>query len=264
MRTDVKPMKIVEAPVWFVVSVALAQNSPEPARLPSLNQAEPLDLPDDVEPLPSDDLGDDGVGYVEEDIDFIVPGTTLDLIDMPEVTDIEWHWPLYGRVSSRYGWRKDPRGRGRQMHHGIDIAAAPGRRVKAAGVGVVSYAGRGGGYGNLVEVRHPDGHVTRYAHMTQLLVKTGQQVEGGDPVGTVGNTGRSTGPHLHFEFRLNGKTEDPAVIAVIFGDPVDASAEQKTAILRAPALPGSKLEEALEDGLGVVRKLLTLALAPFV
>ncbi|MEO0602133.1 MAG: M23 family metallopeptidase [Myxococcota bacterium] len=253
--------------LWIAIPVALAQNGP------TLQPSLALTQPDSADAaLPSEQLDGEGLTAVDADgsdvdaeyDDFVVPGTRGVVIDMPEVTDIEWQWPLYGRVSSHYGWRVDPRRGGRTMHHGIDIAAAPGRRVKAAGVGVVSYAGRGGGYGNLVEVRHPDGHITRYAHMTQLLVKAGQQVQAGDPVGTVGNTGRSTGPHLHFEFRVNRKTEDPAVIAIMFGDPVDARAQQKTAVLRAPATPGSPLEEALREGLNVVRQLLTLAIAPFV
>jgi len=249
---------------WILVPAALAQNLPGP--VPSLDPSR------EVAPrLPSEDLEGEGLSavandevyYEEEYEDFVAPGTGVN-IEMPEVTDIEWQWPLYGRVSSHYGPRIHPRHGGRTFHHGIDIAAAPGRRVKAAGVGVVSYAGRGGGYGNLVEVRHPDGHVTRYAHMTQVLVSAGDQVEAGDPVGTVGNTGRSTGPHLHFEFRKDRKTEDPAVIGVVFGEPVDASAQQKTAVLRAPGVPGSPLEEALRDGLALMRQLLTLALAPFV
>lgn len=252
---------------WIAVPVALAQS---PNTVPSLDLSEP-DPADEASP--SADLEGEGLAAAEtgneeffdaEYDEFVVPGTAGVKIEMPEVTDIEWQWPLYGRVSSHYGWRVDPRRGGRTMHHGIDIAAAPGRRVKAAGVGVVSYASRGGGYGNLVEVLHPDGHITRYAHMTQLLVKQGQKVEAGDPVGTVGNTGRSTGPHLHFEFRKGRKTEDPAVIGIVFGEPVDALAQQKVPVLRAPATPGSPLEEALRDGLGLVRQLLTLALAPFV
>lgn len=244
-----------------VLTAATARGQEDPG--------EPLDLPS--QQLAAGEQGlegeiptDEDEAFFEENYDIFVPGSMGVQIDMPEVTDIEWQWPLYGRVSSHYGWRMHPRLGGRYFHHGIDIAAAPGRRVKAAGPGVVHYAGRGGGYGNLVEVRHPDGHITRYAHMTQLLVKTGDTVLGGDPVGTVGNTGRSTGPHLHFEFRTGRKTENPAVVAIVFGEPVDARAKQKNAILRAPAVPGSPLEEGLRDGLSLVRRLLTLALAPFV
>ncbi|MEN0063617.1 MAG: M23 family metallopeptidase [Myxococcota bacterium] len=249
--------------VWMSLATALAQDP----GLPAMRAVEPLDFQPseaianaEAEAAVDEVEGDNT--FFDENYDLLVPGTGVEF-DMPKVTDIAWQWPLYGRVSSHYGKRTHPSHGGVQFHHGIDIAAAPGRQVMSAGVGVVSYAGRGGGYGNLVEVRHPDGYVTRYAHMTTMFVKAGHKVQGGDPVGTVGNTGRSTGPHLHFELRKNGETEDPAVIAIVFGEPVDARAKQRTAVLRAPAVPGSPLEEGLREALVLLRQLLTLATAPF-
>ncbi|MBX2802858.1 MAG: M23 family metallopeptidase [Myxococcales bacterium] len=174
------------------------------------------------------------------DPDAIVPGTSPGLM-VPETDDIEWQWPLYGRVTSQFGFRRDPTGRGRRMHSGIDIAAAPGRTVRAAGKGVIRFAGRNAAYGLMVEIQHPDGHLTRYAHLNALWVQKGKSVEGGDPVGTVGSTGRSTGPHLHFELREGRKPVDPAVIAIHFGAPVDAAAKQKGDVLRVPGLPRSRM-----------------------
>ncbi len=187
---------------------------------PSLAHAEDLETPE------------------QEEAAMMVPGTApLAAMVVPETNDLEWHWPLYGRVSSHFGWRRDPKGRGRRMHTGVDIAAAPGRTVRAAGKGLVRFAGRAADYGLMVEIQHPDGHRTRYAHLNALWVKRGATIEGGDPIVIVGNTGRSTGPHLHFELREGRKPVDPAVIAINFAEPIDARAQQKGPLLRVPGLP---------------------------
>ena len=187
-----------------------------------------------------------------------VPGTEALAVPVPSVQDIEWHWPLYGRVTSQFGWRRDPKGRGRRMHAGIDIAAAPGRTVRAAGEGLVRFAGRAAAYGLMVEIAHPDGHRTRYAHMNALYVKCGQKIEGGDPVGAVGNTGRSTGPHLHFELRDGRTPVDPAVIAINFAQPIDAHADQKGPILRVPGLPHDRVSRTTQSLLSRLRGLTTM------
>ncbi len=109
-------------------------------------------------------------------------------------------WPAKGVLSSRYGWRWG------RMHRGIDIAAPVGTPIFAAAEGVVVKSGwNKGGYGNLVDIQHADGTVTRYAHNYRLLVQPGQQVEQGQQISLMGSTGRSTGPHLHFEVRPSGK-----------------------------------------------------------
>ena len=177
---------------------------------------------------------------VEDAEEAMVPGTAA-AIAVPESEQIQWHWPLYGRISSQFGWRRDPKGRGRRLHTGIDIAAAPGRTVRAAGPGKIRFAGRAADYGLMVEIQHPDGHRTRYAHLNALWVKRGANVEGGDPIGVVGNTGRSTGPHLHFEFREGRKPVDPAVLAIHFLQPDDAEAQQKGPVLRVPGLPPNRV-----------------------
>lgn len=120
-------------------------------------------------------------------------------------------WPvLNGFVSSLFGYRTDPfTGRG-TFHEGIDFAGAEGSSVIAVGAGVVSYAGDRSGYGGLVEVNHGNGYVTRYGHNSAVLVKVGETVHKGQRLALMGSTGRSTGPHVHFEVLLNGSAVNPA------------------------------------------------------
>ncbi|WAL61179.1 peptidoglycan DD-metalloendopeptidase family protein [Thermocoleostomius sinensis] len=114
-------------------------------------------------------------------------------------------WPSTGLLTSGYGWRWG------RMHQGIDIAADIGTPIYAAATGVIEFAGwNSGGYGNMVEVRHPDGSMTRYAHMNAVYVRVGQAVRQGEQLGEMGSTGYSTGPHLHFEVHLpNQGTVNP-------------------------------------------------------
>ncbi|MGB3192142.1 peptidoglycan DD-metalloendopeptidase family protein [Lyngbya sp. PCC 8106] len=109
-------------------------------------------------------------------------------------------WPSRGILSSGYGWRWG------RMHRGIDIAAPIGTPIFAAAPGVITYAGwNSGGYGNLVEIEHPDGSLTLYAHNSRVLVNKGQKVAQGHQIAEMGSTGRSTGPHLHFEIHPSGQ-----------------------------------------------------------
>jgi len=112
-------------------------------------------------------------------------------------------WPVSGPVVSGFGMRWG------RMHEGIDIAAGMGTPVHAAAAGTVIHAGWLGGYGNLVVLDHGDGLATAYAHASALLVVVGQSVSQGETVSLVGSTGHSTGPHLHFEVRVNGVAVDP-------------------------------------------------------
>ncbi|HVY52566.1 MAG TPA: M23 family metallopeptidase [Devosia sp.] len=114
------------------------------------------------------------------------------------------------RVSSIFGNRKDPFTGRLAFHSGIDFAAPMGTIVLSAGAGTVSFVGQMSGYGNVVEVTHPDGLVTRYGHLSAFLVKQGDAVSTGSPIARVGSTGRSTGPHLHFEVRREDMAVDPA------------------------------------------------------
>lgn len=122
------------------------------------------------------------------------------------------HKPLgvITRVSSRFGSRSDPFTRGKAFHAGMDFPAPTGTTVMSAGFGKVTFVGQKSGYGNLVEVTHSAGLVTRYGHLSAFLVKDGQTVNTGSPIAKVGSTGRSTGPHLHFEVRRKDSPVDPA------------------------------------------------------
>ena len=118
-------------------------------------------------------------------------------------------------VSSRFGVRRDPLLGMMAFHSGMDFKATSGRSVVATANGTVTAADYTGGYGNMVEVDHGNGLSTRYGHMSQILVKTGQHVKLGDVLGRVGSTGRSTGPHLHYEVRRNGNAVDPVTFLAI-------------------------------------------------
>lgn len=112
-------------------------------------------------------------------------------------------------VSSSFGVRRDPFLRRPAMHAGIDFRAKSGTPVQSTGAGKVIRAGWAGGYGRLIEIDHGNGWSTRYAHLSRIDVKVGEKLATGDAIGAVGSTGRSTGPHLHYEIRRHGKATDP-------------------------------------------------------
>ncbi len=118
-------------------------------------------------------------------------------------------WPVKGFITDGYGYRIDPFTGKRAFHQGIDISARRGTPIIAPADGIVTMAGKTKGYGNFVVINHQNNIVTRYGHLRDIFVKKGQIVKRGDVIGTVGNTGRSTGPHLHFEIVANGKTVNP-------------------------------------------------------
>ena len=95
------------------------------------------------------------------------------------------------------------------MHSGLDFRGPTGAPIYAAAKGLVSYVGQKSGYGNVVEISHGNGMITRYAHMSRFASRVGQEVAAGDVIGAIGSTGRSTGPHLHFEVRVNDRAVNP-------------------------------------------------------
>jgi len=117
--------------------------------------------------------------------------------------------PVNGWFTSKFGYRLSPFSGIPMMHNGMDIAAAPGSPVHAPADGVVSYAGYDSGYGNLISIDHGYGVVTRYGHNSRVYVVVGQKIKRRDIIAAVGNTGRSTGPHVHYEVRVNGVPMDP-------------------------------------------------------
>lgn len=114
-----------------------------------------------------------------------------------------------GWMSSPFGWRIDPFTGGEEFHEGIDFAAPRGTPIHAVAAGVVTWAGPRGGYGNMVQIDHGDGYSTRYGHAEKLLVHVGETVKRGDVIALVGSTGRSTGPHVHFEVLKYGREINP-------------------------------------------------------
>jgi murein DD-endopeptidase MepM/ murein hydrolase activator NlpD len=128
----------------------------------------------------------------------------------------------FSRVSSGFGMRKHPFLQSWRAHQGVDYAAPAGTRVRAVGDGVVEFAGRQGGYGNMVVIRHDGRHSTAYAHLKALGrgIRAGARVSQGDTVGLVGQTGWATGPHLHFEFRIAGTARNPLSVPLPAGTPV--------------------------------------------
>lgn len=118
-------------------------------------------------------------------------------------------WPARGWVTSDFGSRLDPYTADRVMHAGIDIAAPHGKEIYSPSDGTVVFAGLEGGYGNVLVIDHGYGIKTRYGHLAKMLVKPGDKVKRGALIAAVGNTGRSTGPHLHYEVRVNGIPQNP-------------------------------------------------------
>lgn len=129
-------------------------------------------------------------------------------VSIPDLTVLTTE-PVANTESSGFGWRDDPFRHTRRFHRGTDFRAQPGTAVLAAGDGIVVFAGRQSGYGNVVYVDHGGGVVTRYAHLRRIETKKDVPVTAGERIGQVGSTGRATGPHLHFEVRLDGRAVDP-------------------------------------------------------
>ena len=117
--------------------------------------------------------------------------------------------PTKGWITSAFGYRTSPYTKKPSFHQGLDIAALHGTSVRATGDGVVTFTGYDSGYGKLISIDHGYGMVTRYGHNSQIFVVMGQTVKRGEVIATVGNTGRTTGPHLHYEVRLNDMPVDP-------------------------------------------------------
>ena len=118
-------------------------------------------------------------------------------------------WPADGWSSGTYGYRTDPFTGERDFHPAVDISSQKGRPVYATATGRIFAAGRNGAYGNLVEIDHGFGLITRYGHLSEFAVAEGDTVQRGDVIGYVGNSGRSTGYHLHYEVHVDGKAVDP-------------------------------------------------------
>ncbi|MCZ8018907.1 M23 family metallopeptidase [Novosphingobium sp.] len=143
---------------------------------------------------------------------FVRLGVSLERMEALErgLAGIPQHSPAnLAYISSGFGYRADPFTGGAAFHAGLDFKGPVGAPIYAAAAGTVSFVGSQQGYGNTVEIDHGNGLMTRYAHMSGFRARVGQQVEAGQVIGLIGNTGRSTGPHLHFEVRINDRAVNP-------------------------------------------------------
>jgi murein DD-endopeptidase MepM/ murein hydrolase activator NlpD len=126
-------------------------------------------------------------------------------------------YPAEGDITSHYGYRLSPFSRRASFHEGMDLSLRTGGDVVATGDGVVTEAKYDRAYGWVVDVEHSPNVVTRYAHLSKIIVKEGQEVSRGDRIALSGNTGRSTGPHLHYEVRVNGRAQNPKQFVLLAG-----------------------------------------------
>lgn len=138
-----------------------------------------------------------------------LPGIPLPAMVPSDIPDLETLPVRDGVMTSTFGYRRDPIHHHQKMHTGVDFSADPGTPVYAAASGVVARADYHGGYGRVIYIDHGAGFVTRYAHLSQMLVNEGDQITAGSRIGAVGQSGRATGPHLHFELRVLGHAVDP-------------------------------------------------------
>lgn len=151
----------------------------------------------------------DALGYTEE-ADALVARLDLKIEEIKDISDrFPDYYPTVGTLTSRFGYRRDPITGETRYHSGNDIANSVGTAIWAAGKGEVISAGYSGDYGNCILIDHGNGLVTRYGHLSQILVSVGDTVGKGDKIALMGATGRVTGPHLHFEVLLNGERVSP-------------------------------------------------------
>src|SRR4030095_10002115 len=130
--------------------------------------------------------------------------------DILRLASIPRGLPVNGYVTDGFGMRRNPfNGEGREVHEGLDIAVDFGTPVSSTADGLIIYAAPHAGYGNVVPIYHSNGITTRYGHLSRISVEAGQRIKRGDQIGNAGSTGRSTGPHVHYEIREDGQTVDP-------------------------------------------------------
>jgi murein DD-endopeptidase MepM/ murein hydrolase activator NlpD len=151
----------------------------------------------------------------------------------------------FTRMSSGYGIRVHPITKDKKAHKGIDYAAPTGTPVRTVGDGVVEFAGMQRGYGNVIEIKHRADMTTVFAHLSRIDVKKGQKVEQGDKIGAVGSTGFSTGPHLHFEFRVDGEHRDPLTLVAEGGGAQPLTASSKAVFDKTSVFMRSQLAQAV-------------------
>jgi murein DD-endopeptidase MepM/ murein hydrolase activator NlpD len=166
---------------------------------------ESIELPDFLSMLDELSVEMEDRGQKLSVLDTLLMDRSLHDRVMPSGSPVKNGW-----VSSGYGKRTDPFTGKKEFHKGVDLAGKEGSRVLSAGDGIVTWVGERAGYGNLVEITHGSGYVTRYGHNKKLLVAVGDTVKKGQQIAVLGSTGRSTGPHVHFEVVHNGQQVNPS------------------------------------------------------
>jgi murein DD-endopeptidase MepM/ murein hydrolase activator NlpD len=166
---------------------------------------ESIELPDFLSMLDELSVEMEDRGQKLSVLDSLLMDKSLHDRVMPSGSPVKNGW-----VSSGYGKRTDPFTGKKEFHKGVDLAGKEGSRVLSAGDGIVTWVGERAGYGNLVEITHGSGYVTRYGHNKKLLVAVGDTVKKGQQIAVLGSTGRSTGPHVHFEVVHNGQQVNPS------------------------------------------------------
>jgi murein DD-endopeptidase MepM/ murein hydrolase activator NlpD len=151
-------------------------------------------------------------GVIEPGMRIFLPGARFSSVERAYALGVAFEKPVRGRVTSRFGYRRDPFSRKRAYHTGIDIGIRAGAEVHAAREGTVAFSGARFGSGKVVILMHGFGYQTVYAHLSATRVSRGQKVRKGEIVGFVGDSGRSTGPHLHFEIWRRGKLVNPLAL----------------------------------------------------
>lgn len=149
---------------------------------------------------------------VKEGTDLFIPGAKLDWVKLQEINGDLFIWPVSGRITSYYGYRRSPFTGKRQFHNGIDIKANMGVPIRAAMSGRVTSTGYDNVFGNYVIINHHSGYRTLYGHMSVIRTRAGAYVGTGERIGDIGSTGQSTGPHVHFTVYKNNSTVNPRTL----------------------------------------------------
>ncbi|WP_159790814.1 M23 family metallopeptidase [Sodalinema gerasimenkoae] len=181
--------------------------SDEPPDYPELGQGGPVLRPLNAAELLSN--AETHVSRLTEDLSDRVQPALENVLEQEKAIPQGLPLKVSTQVTSYFGKRQNPFGIGKEFHNGLDFAGDPGDPVISTAWGVVTHAGWGGGYGKYVEVDHGNGYMTLYAHLSEISVQWGEEVERGDLVGLVGSTGRSTAPHLHYSIFEDNEAIDP-------------------------------------------------------
>lgn len=198
-RNTVLAQTITGSSVFSSISAQQPSAAPQPTQIPAESYAFNSGGPEESEEI-------EGENGETSEVDSMLARikSNADQSVLPSI------WPHAGKINNEFGFRRNPfGGRSYEFHPGMDIDGERGDLVVAPAGGKILFAGYKGGYGNLIEIDHGNGLTTRYGHLSKIEAQVGDQVTRGQLIGYVGSTGRSTGPHLHYELRLNDRSINP-------------------------------------------------------